>query len=150
MKKYEEVRTLLSQRLSGTSFEQVFEALIEEFLDRHSPVRRTVRRESKRRTPRASKDSRTKTGERSRHIPAAARDQVFVRDKGRCTYIGKTGRKCGSTQALQIDHIKPVARGGTSALSNLRLVCAKHNRLAAEEVFGEAFTKRFQSNPPGD
>jgi hypothetical protein len=29
-----------------------------------------------------------------------------------------------------------VARGGTSALSNLRLLCAAHNKLEAERVLG--------------
>jgi hypothetical protein len=37
----------------------------------------------------------------------------------------------------------PFARGGPATASNLRLLCAKHNRLAAEEVFGEAIAKRF-------
>ena len=167
MKKYEEVRALLSQRLSDTSFENVFEALIEEFLERHSPASRKARRDEREATrtarekPRrpapgksrqpAPKRSRSaavsNTAEPTRHsryIPAAVRDDVFARDKGRCTYVGRTGKRCGSTQALQIDHIKPVTRGGANTESNLRLLCAKHNRLAAEEVFGEAFTARFR------
>ena len=165
MKKYEEARALLSQRLSDTSFENVFEALIEGFLERHSPARRKARRDTKkttnRPTPRkprkaaapneakperptvASRHANSKP--RSRHIPAAVRDEVFARDKERCTYIGKTGKRCGSTQALQIDHIKPFTRGGQNTASNLRLLCAKHNRLAAQEVFGEDFMKRFRS-----
>ena len=80
----------------------------------------------------------------SRSIPAAVRDKVFVRDKGRCTYVGGNGKRCGSTQALQIDHIKPFTRGGNNGVSNLRLLCAKHNRLAAQETFGEEFMKRFR------
>ncbi len=192
MKKYEEVRALLSQRLSATSFEAVFEALIQEFLERHSPSRRKARRDKKtqahrsasearrdkkteahgpaseaRRDSRKTKSARPKarpheatpksgsrhipaapheaTPEReSRHIPAAVRDHVFVRDKGRCTYVSKTGKRCGSTQALQIDHIRPFTRGGANTPSNLRLLCAKHNRLAAQEVFGEDFMKCFR------
>jgi 5-methylcytosine-specific restriction endonuclease McrA len=175
MKKYEEVRALLSQRLSDTSFENVFEALINEFLDRHSPTRRKARRDKKwsqttgenprlttrgqsrrpareksRRAPRTAPTRAEPSPEaqpkpRSRYIPAAVREKVFARDKGCCSYIGKTGRRCGSTQALQVDHIKPFARGGPNSASNLRLLCAKHNRLAAEEVFGEDFAKRSLS-----
>jgi hypothetical protein len=128
MKKYEEVRALLSQRLSNTSFERVFDAVLEEFLERHCPTRRKARRDKRRATPRK---------------PCNAGDKVFTRDRGRCTYVGKTGKRCGSTQALQIDHIKPFTRGGTNAPSNLRLLCAKHNRLAAQEAFGEELMKRF-------
>ena len=97
MKKYEEVRALLSQRLSDVSFEKVFENLIEEFLDRHSPVRRKARRESKKSTTRRSSKKKTaashrpKTVDRSRRIAAAVRDKGFVRDKGRCTYTRRAG-----------------------------------------------------------
>ncbi|MBI4720422.1 MAG: HNH endonuclease, partial [Chitinivibrionia bacterium] len=79
----------------------------------------------------------------TRHIPASVRDEVFARDKGRCVYVGTTGERCESTQALQIDHIVPFARGGATIASNLRLLCAKHNRIAAEEVFGEAISRRY-------
>jgi len=164
MKKYEEARALLSQRLSDTSFENVFETLIEEFLERHSPARRKARRDTRKTTnrptprkprkaaaPNEAQPERPTVASRhanskrhSRHIPAAVRDEVFARDKGCCTYIGKTGKRCGSIQALQIDHIKPFTRGGANTASNLRLLCAKHNRLAAEEVLGEAMLRRYQ------
>ena len=151
MEKYEEVRALLSQRLADTSFESVFEALLNEFLERHSPARRKARRDHKethrpaRRTSHRSTESRgAKPRPRSRYVPAAVRDKVFARDKGRCAYVGKTGKRCGSTQALQIDHVQPFTRGGSNAASNLRLLCAKHNRLAAEEILGGAFTARFR------
>ena len=148
---------MLSQRLPDTSFENVFEALINEFLECHSPIRRKTRRDRKRTAPRkpcntaALKESSpagisrgANPEPRSRHIPAAVRDNVFVRDKGRCTYVSSNGKHCGSTQALQIDHIKPFTRGGSNSVSNLRLLCAKHNRLAAQEVFGADAVKRFR------
>jgi 5-methylcytosine-specific restriction endonuclease McrA len=151
MKKYDDVRALLSQRLSDTSFENVFEALINEFLQRHAPQERRKRREVRhprpenaRRRVAAQRGSSNCDSEGSRHIPAAVRDEVFVRDGGRCTYVGNNSRRCGSTQALQIDHIKPFARGGATAVSNLRLVCAKHNRLVAEKTFGAEVMSHFR------
>jgi 5-methylcytosine-specific restriction endonuclease McrA len=146
MERYEEVRALLSQRLPDTSFEAVFEALINEFLERHSPVRRKARRERKKtaRTKPRPEPASQEPKRHTRQIPAAVREKVFVRDKGRCTYVGRTGKRCGSTQALQIDHIEPFARGGSNRASNLRLLCAKHNRLVAEEIFGEALAARFR------
>jgi len=149
MKKYEKVRALLSQRLLDTSFENVFGFLIEAFLDHHCPARRKVRRDNRKVKEQSRKKRRaapaSRQGERrspSRRIPVAVRDKVYARDKGRCTYVSRTGKRCGSTQALQIDHIKPFARGGANVASNLRVLCAKHNRLAAQEVFGEYFAKR--------
>ena len=152
MKKYEEVRSLLSQRLRTTSFEAVFEAVLDEFLQRHSPARRQQRRAARAKTAvapekRAAGRSAKPESPSRPHIPAAVRDNVHVRDRGQCTWMGANGKRCGSTQALQIDHIVPVASGGTNATSNLRLLCAKHNRMAATEILGESAARR--ANPPG-
>ncbi len=73
---------------------------------------------------------------RSRHIPAALRDAVFLRDDGRCTWIGDDGVRCSASAHLQVDHIVPFCRGGKHELGNLRLLCGKHNRLAALELLG--------------
>ncbi len=78
---------------------------------------------------------------RARHIPAAVRDNVFKRDGGKCTFIGKDNKRCNSTWGLEIDHIKPFARGGGNTRENLRLLCGRHNRLAAEKVYGKGFMK---------
>ena len=40
----------------------------------------------------------------------------------------ESGKICGSTQFLQVDHIKPVWAGGTNEAENLRLLCANHNQ----------------------
>lgn len=145
MRKYDRARALLSNRLGKTSFESVFETLLDEFLGRYSPELRRKRREKRRKTNgRGAKRKATKPRtallnskpSRSRRIPASLRDQVFARDKGRCTYVGTTGRRCRATHNLQIDHILPFARGGPSTLSNLRLLCGRHNRMEAEKVMG--------------
>jgi 5-methylcytosine-specific restriction endonuclease McrA len=78
------------------------------------------------------------TSPESRHIPAREKEKVWIRDRGRCTYVGPDGRRCNSTHNLQFDHHpKPFARGGPSEASNLRLLCAKHNRYTAEKIFGK-------------
>ncbi|HEX6791629.1 MAG TPA: HNH endonuclease [Candidatus Krumholzibacteria bacterium] len=134
MKKMRVVRSLAAHRLQGAvSFEHVFELLMDYFIEREDPERRHQRRES--RAGAASKAPHENTD--PRNIPAHIRDQVFVRDGGRCTYIGANGKQCESTHALQVDHIIPVARGGTSNIENLRLLCAKHNRLEAERLMGQ-------------
>lgn len=46
---------------------------------------------------------------------------VFSRDEHKCRY-------CGSTKNLEVDHIIPLARGGTSDMSNLQTLCADCNR----------------------
>jgi len=73
---------------------------------------------------------------RSRYIPADVRHVVEVRDGGRCSYIAPDGPRCCETKNLEFDHRVPFALGGKSNITNLRLLCRAHNRLAAEQVFG--------------
>jgi 5-methylcytosine-specific restriction endonuclease McrA len=150
MAKYEAVCALLPHN-SRLSFESVFETLLDGYLERHSPEKCAQRRKNrqanaraKTTNPKASVPKDTKTTKPSRHIPAAVRDKVFIRDKGRCTYKGPDGERCGATRALQIDHIRPYARGGPHALSNLRLLCAHHNRHEAENAFGKDLMRRYR------
>ena len=54
---------------------------------------------------------------------------MWRRYGGACCYQDPlTGVTCGSTHLVQIDHIVPVAQGGSDDISNLRLRCAVHNR----------------------
>ena len=81
--------------------------------------------------PRASSFSAT----RSRHVPAAMRRAVWKRDGGRCRFQGGAGR-CTETGRLEFHHVIPFARGGPTAVDNLELRCAAHNRYEAEQCFG--------------
>ena len=40
----------------------------------------------------------------ARDMSRPRRDEVFIRDGGRCTYVAPGGTRCESTHALQIDH----------------------------------------------
>jgi hypothetical protein len=72
---------------------------------------------------------------------------VFQRDQGRCTFASNCGKRCESTSRLEFDHIEPVAKGGPSTTSNLRLRCRAHNQYAADCAFGAGFMheKRAQA-----
>lgn len=55
-----------------------------------------------------------------RYIPFHVREQVIVRDGGKC--VG-----CGTTSSLHLDHVIPYSRGGEPTVGNLRLLCARSN-----------------------
>jgi 5-methylcytosine-specific restriction endonuclease McrA len=97
--------------------------------------RREKREKNQKQKPRAKAASRSPE---SRHIPDREKEAVWVRDRGRCTFVAPDGRRCNSTHNLQFDHYPiPFARGGPSVTSNLRLLCAKHNRYTGEKTFGK-------------
>jgi 5-methylcytosine-specific restriction endonuclease McrA len=128
------------------------DVLLDEYMESHSPERILKRRkEREARKESAAKKKQTAINKRStskiqeiksnRHIPAASQDVVYTRDQGRCVYNGPGGTKCNSTWNLQIDHIKPFAKGGDHSMGNLRLLCARHNKFEAERVYGGEFIK---------
>jgi 5-methylcytosine-specific restriction endonuclease McrA len=84
----------------------------------------------------------TRGGEpNERHVSAAVRRRVYVRDHGQCTYVDPKGHRCTKKHHLVYDHILPIARGGLTTASNLRLLCPEHNQMEADRVLGEAFMR---------
>jgi 5-methylcytosine-specific restriction endonuclease McrA len=77
-----------------------------------------------------------------RTIPNAIKRAVHDRDGGRCAFVGDDGQRCEAQKFLEYDHIVPLARGGLTTASNLRLLCSTHNRLEAERVLGAGFMER--------
>ena len=147
MKKVERLKFLLSNRYpTGLDFETLFEVLIDDYLEHHSPEGRNKKRAHKAKAGNSKKTQRTGrlSDQHSRHIPESVRDRVYQRDGGRCTYQSPDGKRCGSRHNLQVDHIQPYAQGGTHAMSNLRLLCAMHNRLEAERLYGKEFMQKFK------
>jgi len=142
---FEEVRTLLTRDGRDMSFAEVLKAVLAEYRERHSPIARQKRRVARKRAK--SPDSRRRecgtTGERSRYVAAEVRDEVFARDEGRCSYVARDGTRCGSRHGLQVDHVQPFAAGGGNDLANLRLLCAAHNKRAAERTFGTDLMQTF-------
>ncbi len=152
--KLDRCKSLLSSKYPrGVDYETLFGELSELFLEHFDPERKTERR--KRRE--ANKKPRAKTTAKmpakataSRHIPAHEKERVWTRDGGRCAYVGSDGRRCNSTFDLEIDHYPiPFARGGPSRANNLRLLCARHNRYTARQVFGRLCDARHAPRAPG-
>ncbi len=72
----------------------------------------------------------------SRHIPAEVRRVVWLRDGGRCAFVGRNGRRCTEQGFLEFHHVVPYAAGGASTADNLQLRCRAHNGYEAERYFG--------------
>lgn len=144
--KLEKTKSLAWHRLpANPSLEQVFELALDCFIEKHDPRARHERRReraSKPEAPERKAGVARQAGDGSRYVAAAARDEVFARDGDQCAFVSPNGRRCAARTALQVDHIRPVARGGTSTVDNLRLLCAYHNRFEAERMMGPLARRR--------
>lgn len=58
-----------------------------------------------------------------RGVPPAMRFKVLARDKFRCVYCGRTANEV----RLEVDHVKPVSKGGATVPANLVTACADCN-----------------------
>jgi hypothetical protein len=84
-------------------------------------------------SPRASLSDSPASG---RYLPASVRRDVWQRDKGRCAFVGRTGR-CHETAFLEFHHVEPYAAGGATTADNIQLRCRAHNQYEAQLFFGD-------------
>lgn len=84
----------------------------------------------------------------SDHIPAEIRRAVWERDQGCCQWKIAGGGMCCSRYRLQYDHIHPRAKGGETTIANVRILCQRHNLLAARLAYGEKLMRRYGRDTP--
>ncbi len=70
-------------------------------------------------------------------IPPEVRKYIFQRDNYQCKSCGKTHLET----KLNIDHIIPLAKGGSNDISNLQTLCQACNQLKKHH-----FDPRFKRN----
>jgi hypothetical protein len=61
-------------------------------------------------------------------ISTVQADREKMRAGQQCEHVSSDGKRCTSRSHLDIDHILPASQGGTNDPSNLRVLCAAHNR----------------------
>jgi hypothetical protein len=74
----------------------------------------------------------------SRHVPAEVKRAVWVRDLGRCAFVGTDDRRCNERAFLEFHHVRPYAAGGEATVANVQLRCRRHNDYEARTYFGGA------------
>jgi hypothetical protein len=78
-----------------------------------------------------------------RRITKRIEAEVWLRDGGRCAFVGPEGLRCGETAWLELDHVVPWALGGRSDdPANVRLLCRAHNQSEGARVFGKGKMRR--------
>jgi 5-methylcytosine-specific restriction endonuclease McrA len=157
LEKFERARSFVKKDFRGATNEAVLERAIENFLDKVDPLRR-AERAAKRGEPRCAGATKVDAVDEcskpagpekpkvlgaGRHIPNRIRHAVYLRDKGRCTYVSPDGKLCCATVGLSIDHICLYSRGGDHSLKNLRLLCLAHNNYLATVGLGREFMANY-------
>ncbi len=152
LEKLKRVEALRAQKSQPHGVGRALEAALEEYLRKHDPVQKAERAQRRQTKAQATKHEETQRNETQcdesskqsagvglpeelcarrvvRRVPltAAQRHAVFARDFGRCTNLGKDGKRCGSDQWIQVHHIVEVAKGGGNDPANLTTLCSFHH-----------------------
>jgi hypothetical protein len=74
---------------------------------------------------------------RARDASAAVKRAVWVRDLGRCRFIGPTGHRCNERRFVEFHHVDPYALGGEATVEKIELRCRRHNDYEGRLYFGK-------------
>jgi hypothetical protein len=125
------LRGLLAHKNPNMKTSELINELCEIALDRLDPIRKKTRTEKKsenlpnfiRRAPDVKNVAR-------QYISVKTKKEVWQKSGGKCA-------NCHSEFALENDHVVPVALGGSSEISNLRVLCRNCNQRAAIAKLGQ-------------
>jgi hypothetical protein len=72
----------------------------------------------------------------SRHIPAAVKRKVWLRDLGRCAFVARSGHRCDERRFVEFHHVDPHALRGEATVDGIQLRCRHHNDYEGRLYFG--------------
>jgi hypothetical protein len=68
---------------------------------------------------------------------AAVKRAVWLRDLGRCAFVGTTGHRCNERRFVEFHHVDPYALGGEATVDGIQLRCRRHNDYEGRLYFGK-------------
>jgi hypothetical protein len=86
-------------------------------------------------TQKPHRSRETKPG--ARHPSAKVQRAVWVRDLGRCAFIGTEGHRCSERRFVEFHHIDPYVLGGEATVDQVALRCRRHNDYEGRLYFGK-------------
>jgi hypothetical protein len=86
-------------------------------------------------TPKPRRSRGTKPG--ARYPSAKVQRAVWVRDLGRCAFVGTNGHRCNERRFVEFHHVDPYALGGEATVDQIQLSCRRHNDYEGRLYFGK-------------
>jgi hypothetical protein len=123
-------QNLLRHAIPSGDVAAIFDRALSELIEAHSRRKMAVvRRPANARTARPIVEG-------SRNVAAEVKRLVWVRDTGRCAFVGTSGHRCSERAFLEYHHVVPYAVGGEATATNIQLRCRAHNGYEADVFFG--------------
>jgi len=144
--KFERLAEVLGVENAQKHMADILEKALDIALEKKDPEKKLERRKK----PENSSKTKSRLDEiakndepaKSRYITSEVSERVHARAGYQCEYKAVDGRRCISRTGLQIEHVRPFGIFHSNDERLLKLLCAQHNGLAAERVYGPAFIQR--------
>jgi hypothetical protein len=83
----------------------------------------------------ANTQNPSKRSKSRKYISIKIKRRVLAKAENHCQYISPiTGERCQETKYLTLDHIRPLALGGTDDEQNIQCLCFCHNQVEARRM----------------
>lgn len=128
--KLQRAKEVMSHKYPNGQLEEIFEAALDELLEKNAPELKKIRKANKKCDP------------ESPYIPRKMEKDAFAKANYRCQQVSACGRQCGSKKFLEVDHVMPRAHGGLTVSNNLQVLCKAHNLQKARLDLGSDFIDR--------
>jgi len=144
--KFERLAEVLGVGNAQKNMAEIIEKALDIALEKKDPKKKLERRIKRQRCAKTKSRSNevVKKSEpaKSRYVASEVSERVHERGAYQCVFRGLDGTRCTARTALQIDHADPYGIFQNNDESVLRILCASHNLLEAERVYGADFIRR--------
>jgi hypothetical protein len=140
--KLREAQALLRHQVPSGDLAEIFARALTLLVE---DAKRKKFAETSRPTP-SNRSKREEPRPASRHIPAEVKRAVAARDRGRCAFVARSGRRCGSRDFVEFHHKEPWARSRRHRVEGIELRCRAHNHYAAVQDYGAAHMERCRGS----
>ncbi len=144
--KFERLAEVLGVENAPKHMAVILEKALDIALEKKDPKKKLERRKkrenSSKEKSRLNEIAKNDEPAKSRYIASEVSERVHARANYQCEFCASDGRRCSSRTGLQIEHVRPFGIFRSNDERFLQLLCAQHNGLAAERVYGAAFIQR--------
>jgi hypothetical protein len=106
---------------------EVLENVLEEFVERHDPIKIAERAQKRNAQPSVARPA-YKNGKRT-PTPKAMANEALRQAGGQCTHVDRRGVRCPNRRYLQNHHPHHVSGGGAHSPQNLSVLCSPHHAM---------------------
>ena len=109
---------------------EVIEAAMEEFVERHDPIKVAERAEKRKvaRTNQAPVARPVYRNGKRTATPRPIANAALREAQGQCTWLDTNGKRCPNRRYLAKHHRQLVSEGGEHSLPNISVLCSFHHR----------------------